>query len=135
MTDILESGARGIRNNNPGNIRHTQDQWAGMASAQSDPEFVQFISPEFGIRAMAKILKNYMARGIVNLSQVISTWAPPTENNTQAYVADVARHSGLDPNSKLSAVDLPALIPAMIQHENGQQPYTAATIAKGISLS
>jgi hypothetical protein len=135
VTDILTSGSRGIRNNNPGSIRKSQTTWAGQTPTQSDPAFVQFIAPEYGIRAMAKVLKSYFSRGTDTIEKVISTWAPATENNTTAYIASVAKNSNLAANAKLSAADLGKIIPAIIQHENGAQPYSLDIINKGISLS
>lgn len=136
VTDILESGARGIRNHNPGNIRRVAGTtWAGQSQTQTDPAFVQFIAPEYGIRAMARVLKNYFARGVDTVSTVIATWAPSTENNTGAYISAVVRDTGLQPNARLSTADLPKLIAAIIKHENGTQPYPPDLIHKGISLS
>ena len=43
---------RGIRNNNPLNIRRTaKDQWKGLRAQQTDASFCQFESLEFGWRA------------------------------------------------------------------------------------
>ena len=137
VTDILTSGSRGIRNNNPGNIRKSATVWAGQAppEAQTDPAFVTFTRPEYGIRAMAKVLKSYFARGIDTLQEVATTWAPPSENDTAAYVKSLEELTGLQPTARLSPADLPRLIPAIIQHENGAQPYSPALITQGISLS
>ena len=137
VTDILTSGSRGIRNNNPGNIRKSSSIWAGQAppEAQSDPAFVIFTAPEYGIRAMAKILKTYFSRGVDTIEKVISTWAPETENNTGAYIAAVTKSAGIPASARLSSADLSRLIPAIIQHENGTQPYSSILIEKGISLS
>lgn len=135
VTDVLSSGARGIRNNNPGNIRKSATVWAGQASSQTDPAFVQFSAPEYGIRAMAKVLKTYLARGTDTISEIISTWAPSSENNTAAYIASVATQTGLAANSRISEADLSRVIPAIIQHENGAMPYSPALITKGIALS
>lgn len=125
---------RGIRNNNPGNIRRGQD-WQGEA-AGTDPSFEVFTAPEYGIRAMARILRNYVAGGHDTVRKIISRWAPPTENNTAAYVATVAAGLGLDPDAPVNlARDLPGLVAAIIRHENGIQPYDAATIQRGINLA
>jgi hypothetical protein len=128
--------ARGIRNNNPGNIdRHIGVQWQGMAPDQStDGRFVVFTAPEWGIRAIARILRSYMGRGNVTIAQIISTWAPPSENNTNAYIAAVSAEVGIPANAPVSAANIPALIAAIIRHENGQQPYPPDVIAKGIEL-
>ena len=137
VTDILTSGSRGIRNNNPGNVRKSVTRWAGQVAdeLQRDPAFVIFTAPEYGIRAMAKILKSYFARGTDTIREIISTWAPASENDTAAYIASVAGKLGLSPDQRLSAADLPKLIPAIISHENGSQPYSPDLINKGISMS
>lgn len=51
---------RGIRNNNPGNIRWGEN-WQGLKKdgKERDSSFCVFESPEYGIRALAKILINY----------------------------------------------------------------------------
>ena len=94
---------RGIRNNNPLNIRRSKDQWKGMAEAQTDRAFVQFKSLEFGWRAAFYLLTRtyyhkyrlYTIRGIVN------KWAPSCENDTSAYVENVSRLTGIDPDEPI----------------------------------
>lgn len=129
--------ARGIRNNNPGNIRHGGSQWQGMSAVQTDDEYVQFDDPVYGIRAMAKLLKNYESRyGLDTIREIITRWAPPTENITSAYVAAVSQKLGASPDQKIDvAASLPKLVPAIIHHENGQQPYSDEQISRGIALA
>ncbi|MGY0216559.1 structural protein [Endozoicomonadaceae bacterium StTr2] len=124
---------RGIRNNNPGNIRHG-DNWVGMCKKQRDKSFVQFDDPRYGIRAMARILNSYERRGVVTIQQVITTWAPPTENNTSAYVNSVSRQLGVKPGTRVKKDHYPQLIAAIIQHENGHQPYSMQMIREGVNL-
>lgn len=131
MTDL----PRGLRNHNPGNIRHGAD-WQGMAEQQTDPSFVQFKAPEWGIRAMVRILLRYRTLGLVTVRQIIDRWAPPNENNTEAYVQAVAKAVGVTPSEALDYTrHLLPLLKAIIGHENGQQPYSDETIAKGIGLA
>lgn len=127
---------RGIRNNNPGNIEKTGDAWQGLADIQPDSRFFTFIDPVYGIRALAKIIRNYRDRyGLNTVQGIINRWAPPVENNTSAYVRAVAAKVGVAPTEPLAwdAGQLRRLVEAIIQHENGQQPYSMATIADGIS--
>jgi len=127
---------RGIRNNNPGNIRKSGDAWQGLADIQPDTEFFSFADPVYGIRALAKILRNYRDRyGLNTVQGIINRWAPPVENNTDAYVRMVANKVGVAPAEPLTwdAGQMRRLVSAIIQHENGQQPYSMATIADGIS--
>lgn len=131
--------ARGIRNNNPGNIRHGRSQWQGMAASQPDKSFVAFTEAKYGIRAMAKLLLNYQAAGVKTLRQLIAKWAPATENKTGAYVASVSKRAGIPADTPLdlkrNPAQLASLVSAMIRHENGVQPYPASTIAAGVDLA
>jgi len=137
VTDVLTSGSRGIRNNNPGNIRKSGTTWAGAVppELQKDASFVIFTDAVYGIRAMAKILKSYAGRGLITIEKIISTWAPATENDTRAYIASVSRATGFDATKPLDTNQLMKLIPAIIQHENGSQPYPQHVIDKGVSLA
>lgn len=132
----MVSTIRGIRNNNPGNIEWGND-WQGLVPPEqrTDERFAQFIAPEYGIRAMAKIIRSYANRGAVSVRAIISNWAPPSENDTASYVAHVANNIGMSPDAPLSSMQWPGLIAAIIQHENGIQPYDSATIQRGVSLA
>jgi len=121
---------RGIRNNNPLNIRENGTKWLGRAG--DDGAFVQFESASLGIRAAARILKNYRDKyGLNTVSGIINRWAPPVENDTNSYVNSVAKKTNVDVYQVLSDSDYPNLIRAMIYHENGQQPYTNQVINDG----
>lgn len=91
---------RGIRNNNPLNIRKGS-QWQGMSKEQNDPSFVQFISMQYGIRAAFKLMRNHISgfggsRPPRNtISKLISVWAPPSENATTKYIDFVCQAVGL----------------------------------------
>ena len=126
---------RGLRNSNPGNLRHGQ-HWQGMASDQPDPDFVKFASPVWGIRALCRCLLTYQSRHSLNtVSGVVRRWAPPNENDTGAYVASVAKAVGVLPDEPidLSRGDTMRLfVKAIIRHENGQQPYDDDTIDEGM---
>lgn len=129
--------ARGIRNKNPGNIRHGSSKWQGMAPTQTDSAFVQFTDERYGIRALAKLLQNYQSRYDLNtVREIINRWAPPSENDTGAYVRSVAGRVGVNPDAAINVNDyMPELVTAIIKHENGVQPYSAETIAEGIALA
>lgn len=91
---MASSKPRGARLNNPGNLRHGQP-WQGLADVQTDPEFCQFVSPAWGFRAMAVLLLGYQDRsGIKTIKDAITRWAPPSENNTAAYIDAVCKNSG-----------------------------------------
>lgn len=130
--------ARGIRNNNPGNIRHGE-KWEGLSDKQTDSSFCVFKTPEYGIRAMAKILLNYQKKyGLKTIKQIISRWAPPNENNTQSYVKSVSAAVGVLSDDEISLNNkniMMSLIKAIIKHENGEQPYSEEQILNGINLA
>lgn len=128
---------RGIRNNNPGNIRHSASKWQGMAAQQTDPDFVQFISPEYGIRALARLLTIYYQRdGLNTVRKLITKYAPASENNTDAYAQAVARAIGVTPDTIISVPQhITALVEAIIRYENGQQPYQIEQIRTGVAMA
>lgn len=130
-------GARGIRNNNPGNIRKGTSEWQGMSPVQKDTAFVQFVTPVYGIRALAVLLKNYSSRyGLNTVEGLISRYAPPSENITGSYVSAVSKAIGVDARQTINvAAMLPGLIAAIIKHENGLQPYPESLIRQGVSLA
>jgi hypothetical protein len=127
--------ARGLRNNNPGNIRHGSP-WQGLSQVQPDTAFCRFDEPEWGIRAMARILLAYQAkRGRNSVRQIIDRWAPPNENDTEAYIQAVAKRLGVaaDDQIVVKRYDvMRPLVEAIIKHENGSQPYTADQINEGL---
>jgi len=138
-TTEMETTPRGIRNNNPGNIERTSTQWQGMAHDQSgDDRFIVFSDPVFGIRAMARTLGNYQRlHGIDTVYGIINRWAPAEDDNdTVSYAAHVADQLGVSEFDSISISHyLPELIPAIIKHENGTQPYSDSTIQRGIALA
>lgn len=97
---------RGIRNNNPLNIRKGST-WKGEREHQTDPAFEEFVSMEFGIRAAFKLVKNHIEgfggarKKRDTLAKLISVWAPPSENATNRYIEFVAKRVGLDPNERI----------------------------------
>ncbi|MBE5683868.1 structural protein [Pantoea agglomerans] len=131
---------RGIRNNNPGNIRWG-DEWQGLVpkSQCTDKSFCQFISPEYGIRAMIVILRNYQNKyGLRTVTGMIKRWAPPNENNTQTYINSVAQATSTGANQPIDLTDsrkLFQLLQAIIQHENGSQPYGFDVFVSALDLA
>ena len=109
---------RGIRNNNPLNIRHSKDRWKGARTEQTDSAFVQFTTMAYGYRAAWKTLESYWkhfhrSQQPFNATTIISRWAPPTENDTQAYIRTVLRLTSLGGKENLPqpsrGVDIPRL--------------------------
>jgi hypothetical protein len=94
---------RGIRNNNPGNLRISSIAWQGKIpnSQNTDRAFEQFNSVAHGLRAMATDLINDVHKGQNTLRKLIIEYAPPTENDTIAYINNVARMVGISPDQRL----------------------------------
>ena len=131
---------RGLRNFNPGNIDRDGTPWQGMAEDQSsDPRFIVFKSAPFGIRALARVLITYQDKhGLSTVRKIINRWAPPVENNTEAYVQSVAAALGVAANDIINVHDfdvMKPLVKAIIKHENGVQPYPDSVINYGLSLA
>lgn len=128
---------RGIRNNNPLNIRHNRNnRWQGVYEQQTDTEFVRFASMQFGIRAGFVIIRNYIKAGHKDVASIISRWAPSSENNTDAYIRHVCELSGLSPFQELRFEDkdtMVALVGAMIRVECGK-PVALSDIQKGYAM-
>lgn len=124
---------RGLRNNNPLNIRKSTDKWLGLSPTQRDSAFFQFVNLTYGYRAAGKLLQNYQRlHKLYNLNGLIARWAPAKENNTKAYVARVARELStqagrmIDGETHLDLINdkvlLRKLIIAMHIVENGLRP-------------
>ncbi|MGN3437077.1 structural protein [Proteus penneri] len=119
--------ARGERNNNPGNIRHGS-KWQGLSAQQTDKDFCQFVSPEYGIRAIYKLLQTYQKKYELNtVESIIDRYAPPNENNTVSYIYRAAKDIGVSVNEPINVSSKPvaiALATAIVGVELGYQPYS-----------
>ena len=89
---------RGIRNNNPLNIRRSKDQWQGLRAQQTDASFCQFETLEYGWRAAFYLLTRtyYHKYRLFTIRAIISKWAPPNENLTAIGVAMAIQECGTD---------------------------------------
>ena len=119
---------RGIRNNNPLNIRKGNN-WKGERQHQSDPSFEEFESLQMGLRAGFIILRNYQRTSLApkmranTIRKIINRWAPASENDTLKYIKLVAKRSGLNPDELIAYRDKPrmlAVVEAMCFVECGQ---------------
>ena len=110
---------RGLRNNNPGNIRLSATLWQGEIRPSQDRSFCQFSSMAYGYRALMKLLRNYhRLHGCRTVADFISRWAPSHENNTSGYISRVC-----------STLHVPATYePDVDDHD------TLSTLAAAISL-
>lgn len=116
---------RGLRNRNPGNIRRSAVRYKGEVES-GDAAFKAFRTMAWGYRAMFVLLHTYRVRhGVATLRGMIARWAPPSENDTEAYLRTVARRSGIDPDAAIDTRDQPAMtriVAAMACVENGTEP-------------
>jgi hypothetical protein len=97
---------RGLRNNNPLNIRHSASRWQGARVEQTDKAFVQFTSMTMGYRAAWRILETYYKHFEAQHKpftprNIIYRWAPPNENDSEAYLRRVCQLTNLAGNEAL----------------------------------
>jgi len=122
---------RGIRNNNPLNIRRNADDFRGEIKG-NDKTFKTFSSMTFGYRAAFVILHTYLTEGFNTIEKIITRWAPPSENNTRKYIADVEKWSGVPKDKVLTAsngADYIMIVNAMSAVENGRNADISQIIA------
>lgn len=122
--------SRGIRNNNPLNIRVGND-WRGELNPNRDGVFEQFKTMTDGCRAAAILAVNIITgraksclhRRYDTLGAFITKWAPPSENNTGWYIKTVCRITGYNEFKKLYPIQKHTLcfvLWAMAQVECGE---------------
>ena len=114
---------RGLRNNNPGNIRRNSDVFQGEINPSRDKEFKQFKTMAHGYRAVFKILSNYYrVYKLTTIRKMIGRWAPENENNTNAYVSLVSSYAGIGPDDLISfdREQMIRIVAGMTKIENGR---------------
>lgn len=118
----MSTEIRGIRNKNPLNLRIGND-WVGEVPEPTDPDFEQFTSMTYGLRAGFIVLRRYIVRYHRNtVPKIISSWSPRTENATKKYIKAVCEWTGFGRNQVLSFDDrdtMEALVSAMCRYETG----------------
>jgi hypothetical protein len=127
---------RGVRTNNPGNLRATKVDWYGQVGVDSYGMCI-FDTPENGIRALARqLLAYYNKYGLRTVDQIISRWAPPSENNTTSYIVHVANELGVNPQDRLmlpGQTTVKQLTVAIIRHECAGYTYPDDVINQGVT--
>lgn len=125
---------RGFRNKNPLNIRHGLSHWKGSIRDSTDRSFVVFESMMMGYRAAWKMMHTYQVKleekemKPFNIHNTIRRWAPPNENNTNAYIKRVVELSGIPEFQKLT--------PPEIKGDDVMKVMTAMTcVENGIEMS
>lgn len=114
--------SRGLRNNNPGNIRLSNARYLGEVDS-TDSAFKQFKSMAYGYRAMFVLLHTYQRKHHLNtIAEMISRYAPAVENHTEKYIQAVSDWSGVPATSRITATNGDIMVPivaAMSRVENG----------------
>lgn len=124
---------RGIRNNNPGNIRYGDFAYKHGATGRDSDGFAIFPTMDAGVSAQRALLQTYLAQGNDTIRKVVSKYAPPSENDTTGYIAEVAKKIGVGADQKLSAANLDALSNAIFAREVGANSAGAIAAAAGRS--
>lgn len=129
--------ARGLKNNNPLNIRHNSDTFVGEVKGD-DKAFKSFERMSFGYRAAFVTLHTYLAKyGRDTIEKIIRAWAPPEDNNnTEIYIATVEKQSGIARDkvlTKTSGEDYIKIVAAMSKVENGK-PAIIKDVEDGFEL-
>lgn len=93
--------ARGMRNNNPLNLRRTGINWKGEKKEVTDKDFEEFESLMWGLRAGLRNMRTIMSRGNNTIGSLVSVWAPPSENQTSKYIDYVVRETGYSASQRL----------------------------------
>lgn len=114
---------RGMRNNNPCNIRINTDKFQGEVQPSQDKEFKQFETAAYGYRAAFRILRTYINNyGLNTIRKIISRWAPKNENHTENYIRVVSERSGIPADDPVYADNremMVRIVAAMSFVENG----------------
>jgi hypothetical protein len=133
--------SRGIQNKNPANLRISDQNWKGKVpeDQNTDGTFEQFTDPVYGLRALAVLLRNYYnIYGLNTIRQYITKFAPSSENPLQDYIDFVCKSCNAGPDDIYNVtldIKLDLLMAAIVQFENGVQPYSEAQINEAIALA
>ena len=125
MVESVVSEVRGIRNNNPTNIRYVErNNWKGRRFPKEDLAFEEFTEMAWGVRAAFVLIHKYIhVYKKITIAEILSRWAPPKENATQGYIKNVCYWGQLKPDDAFDPFDLDMameLICNMIRMECGK---------------
>lgn len=129
--------SRGLRNNNPGNIRISTVKYLGEITPSSDKSFKQFETMAYGYRAIFVLLYTYQKRYRLNtIRQMISRYAPTEDNNnTDAYIKAVADGAGISPDSVIDTqTDIMIPIVSVISRVENGVPANMDEVKEGWEL-
>lgn len=122
-----------IRLNNPFNIeKNPSINWLGSIEPGDDKVFCTFTSPEFGLRAGFINIKNQIKEGYNTITKIITKYAPPSENDTGAYISAISKAIGINKDTVLVPNNYYNLGLAIITHEQGTCIYTATQLINAV---
>ena len=116
---------RGVRNNNPLNIRYVKgNNWHGRVEHKNDESFEEFKKMIWGYRAAFMLIHKYMnLYGLCTIIDIVARWAPTSDgNNTTSYANRVSRAVGIPICQKIVFGDwstITKIVRAMAEVENG----------------
>lgn len=116
----MKKVTRGVRNNNPFNIIVTGDRWQGQLKPMPNDKFVRFRSIDYGIRAGINLLRTYIIKGYDTPRKIVFRYAPPSENESSAYLNYVLQEvsTGADDKIRLSSLQFYELCHAICMYES-----------------
>jgi hypothetical protein len=142
---MIEKTPRSVRNNNPGNILRTNIAWDGLQAQdamtpeqQSEDRFCVFATPKWGFRALARDLNTKWHRGLHSVRQIMTVYAPTSENDTGAYIAAVCRMTGIGPDDRLQLDDpaqLASFCRAIAVYESGCWMFSDDDLVEGVRMA
>lgn len=120
----------GILNNNPGNIKRANSVWKGQIGVDKQGHVV-FSKVELGLRAMARVLKNYyLVHKLDTIDKVIERYVETrTEKDIKMkmeYKYFLSKQLKINIHERFNILSrMPELMMAMVYYENGINPYPA----------
>ena len=147
--------------NNPGNVRPGAVTYPGQTgtvlSKKGSGRFLTFDTPQSGLNSMSNVISQIVrvkipdrfAKGELKSDKftarnLVSVYAPSSENNTSEYVDFVSKRLGVKPDDELSMSDsktMARLIDTMVRRESGhahadwftpEEYRSAAELMKGV---
>jgi len=124
-----------VRNNNPLNIRfNKKNKWNGQTGESGG--FAVFESPEYGFRAAYKLISTYQtAYDLYSVKEIISRWAPDSENDTQGYIDFITEKLNKWEWTPVTRQEIAPLLYYMAQFEGAKDAFTIEQVNAGIGLA
>lgn len=136
VKDVKSEKARGLRNNNPLNIRYSKKtHWLGRVYNKSDSDFEEFTSVSYGFRAAYKTLVTYKEKYNINtIEGIVYRFSPPKENDTEGIINNLENMTGLKRGHNIMTNDYPLILQKMALMESGKE-YSIDFIKSSINLN